>query len=63
MDWDEARAKAPTAGLAIGADLSGLSIGELEARIGELEAEIARVGAELARKKQHEAAAAALFKT
>ena len=60
MDWDEARPK-PQA--TIGEPLSNLGIKELEARIGALESEIVRVREELARKKAHEAAAAALFKS
>lgn len=60
MDWDEARPK-PQA--AIGDALGTLSVKELEHRIAVLEAEIARVKEELVRKKAHEAAAAALFKS
>lgn len=60
MDWDEARPK-PQA--QIGENLSTFSVKELEARIGALEAEIVRVKEELARKKAHEAAASALFKS
>ena len=63
MDWDEVRPKPTSAGLALGADLSGLSIEELEQRITALQAEIERVTAELARKRAHEAAASALFKS
>lgn len=60
LDWDEARPK-PAAQL--GEALATFSVGELEARIAALEAEIARVREELAKKKAHEAAAAALFKS
>lgn len=60
MDWDEARPK-PAA--QIGEPLATLSVAELEARIAALEAEIVRVRDELKRKKAHEAAAAALFKS
>lgn len=58
MDWDEVRPKA--VGLVIG---ETLSVGELEARIEALKAEIERVNGELARKRAHEAAASALFKS
>ena len=61
MDWDDIRPK-QTSGSGLGADLSGLSIAELEHRIGELKAEIARVTAEMERKRAHEAAASAFFK-
>lgn len=60
MDWEETRPK-PQAH--IGEPLATFSVKELEARIGALEAEIVRVKDELARKKAHEAAASALFKT
>lgn len=61
MDWDEVRPKLPPA--AAGDNLATLSVGELEARIGIFEAEIDRIRQELARKRAHEAAAAALFKS
>lgn len=60
MDWEEAR---PRPQATIGEPLTNFGIKELEARIGALEAEIVRVRDELARKKAHEAAAAALFKS
>lgn len=60
MDWDDVKPK-PKA--QIGEPLDTLSVKELEARIAGLEAEIVRVREELARKKAHEAAAAALFKS
>ncbi len=63
MDWDEARAKSPSRQVAVGEDLSVLSIDELKHRIGTLKDEITRVEAELARKVRHEAAASALFKS
>lgn len=63
MDWDDVRPKQPSAGQALGVDLSGLSIEELEHRITALKAEIDRVAAELGRKRAHEAAASALFKS
>ena len=62
MDWDEARPK-PGATVTIGEDLSGLGISELEHRITSLHAEIARVETELQKKRAHEAAASALFKS
>jgi uncharacterized small protein (DUF1192 family) len=48
---------------AIGDNLATLSVGELECRITDFEAEIARIRDELERKRKHEAAAAALFKS
>ena len=62
MDWDDARPK-PKPVAAIGDALTTLSVSELEARIRDFESEIARVREELARKKAHEAAAAAIFKS
>ncbi len=61
MDWDEVRPKGPAA--AAGDSLATLSVGELEAPIGIFEAEIERIRQELARKRAHEAAAAAIFKS
>lgn len=63
MDWDDVRPKPPAASVAIGQDLSGLGIAELELRIAALKDEIARVEQELAKKRAHEAAASALFKS
>jgi len=63
MDWDEVQPKPKSTSIAIGEDLSGLSIGELEHRIAAFAAEIERVAAELQKKKAHEAAASALFKS
>jgi uncharacterized small protein (DUF1192 family) len=60
MDWDEAKPK-PKA--EIGEPLGNFGIAELETRITALEAEIVRVQAELAKKRAHEAAASALFKS
>lgn len=62
MDWDEARATAQPA-MAVGDNLATLSVGELEGRIVAFEKEIARIKEELARKRAHEAAASALFKS
>ena len=61
MDWDDLKPK-PKPGIAVGENLETLSVAELEARIRAFEEEIARVQAELSRKRQHEAAASALFK-
>lgn len=61
MDWDDVRPKA--AGLTLGETLETLSVAELEARIAALQEEIERVAAELKKKKAHEAAASALFKS
>lgn len=47
----------------LGRNLSTLSIRELDERIATLEAEIVRVRAEIAKKKAHEAAASAIFKS
>lgn len=60
MDWDEAKPK-PKA--EIGEALDKLSVAELEQRIVALAAETDRVKAELAKKRAHEAAASALFKS
>lgn len=62
MDWDDVRPK-KQAGIAVGETLETLSVAELEARISALTAEIDRVSAELSKKKAHEAAASALFKS
>ncbi len=62
MDWDEPR-KAPTAGATVGEALDKLSVADLEARVASLAAEIVRVEAEIAKRRAHEAAAAALFKS
>ena len=50
-------------GVAIGEPLASLSINELETRVATLLSEIERVKAEIAKKKAHEAAAAAIFKS
>ncbi len=62
MDYDDLIPKKSTAAQ-IGESLAAFSVGELEARIVVLEAEIVRVREELDRKRRHEAAAAALFKS
>ena len=63
MDWDELQPKPRPAAIAIGEELAVLSIAELDCRIGALKAEIERVEAELRKKRAHEAAASALFKS
>lgn len=62
MDWDDVR-PTPKQTAGIGEDLSGLSIAELEQRITALKAEIERVETELQRKRAHETAASAFFKS
>ncbi|WP_045836877.1 DUF1192 domain-containing protein [Hyphomicrobium sp. 99] len=64
MDLDDLMPpKKSGSGAAIGDNLETLSVAELEKRVKDLEAEIARVNVELGRKRQHEAAARALFKS
>lgn len=63
MDWDEAAARPNAKGIAVGEDLSRLSIAELEARVAALRNEIVRVETAIAAKRGHEAAASALFKS
>jgi uncharacterized small protein (DUF1192 family) len=62
MDWDDLRPPKPVKGVMLGDILETQSVSELEALIAALEAEIVRVGQELTKKRDHEAAAAALFK-
>lgn len=62
MDWDDILKPKVVKAVTVGEDLKTLSVAELEARIGVLKEEIARVEAEIAAKRNHEAAAAALFK-
>lgn len=62
MDWDDLRPK-PAVTIAVGDNLETLSVAELEARIAALTKEIERVMAELSKKRAHEAAAAAIFKS
>ena len=61
MDWDDVRPK-PQKEITVGANLSGLSIEDLEARIAALTAEIERVKTELAAKRAQQQAADTLFK-
>ncbi len=63
MDIDDLLPPKKPGGMAIGDNLQTLSVVELEKRITDLETEIARVRLELDRKRQHEAAARALFKS
>lgn len=63
MDLDDLMPRKKPSGAAIGDNLETLSVAELEKRIADLNAEIVRVNVELDRKRQHEAAARALFKS
>jgi uncharacterized small protein (DUF1192 family) len=63
MDLDDPLPPKKPGGATIGENLTTLSVAELEGRIADLEAEIARVRVELEKKRQHEAAARALFKS
>ena len=63
MDLDDLLPPKKPSGTAIGDNLQTLSVAELEKRITDLETEIALVRVELDRKRQHEAAARALFKS
>lgn len=60
MEGDEPRksAKSPE----LGADLSNLSVAELEERLAALKAEITRTEAAIAAKRQSAAAAHSIFK-
>jgi uncharacterized small protein (DUF1192 family) len=60
MDWDEPKAKSQRQ-IAVGEELSSLSIADLEERIARLRDEIARIEATLAARRKHGAAAAELF--
>ncbi|HRN88314.1 DUF1192 domain-containing protein [Hyphomicrobium sp.] len=62
MDWDDVRPPARKSA-SIGDNLETLSVAELEERIGAFSDEIERIRAELERKRAHESAAAALFKS
>lgn len=63
MDLDDLLPPKKTKGVAIGESLETLSVAELEKRIADLEAEIVRVRSEVDRKRRHEEAAHALFKS
>jgi uncharacterized small protein (DUF1192 family) len=58
MDWDLPK---PKSTVAVGDDLSKLSISELAERVDALKAEITRTEAMAAEKRRHTAAADALF--
>ncbi len=61
LDEDEAT-RPKQRDIAIGADLSKLSVEELEERIAALKAEITRIEADLAAKRSSRAAADSVFK-
>ncbi|MBS0250282.1 MAG: DUF1192 domain-containing protein [Proteobacteria bacterium] len=63
MDLDDLLPPKKPKGAAIGESLETLSVAELEKRMADLEEEIVRVRAEADRKKRHEEAARALFKS
>jgi uncharacterized small protein (DUF1192 family) len=63
MDFDDLLPTKKPSGTMIGGSLETLSVAELEKRVQELETEIVRIHAELDRKRSHEAAARALFKS
>jgi uncharacterized small protein (DUF1192 family) len=63
MDLDDFLPQRKQSGVALGESLETLSVAELEHRIKDLETEIMRVRGELDRKKRHEEAARALFKS
>ncbi|HML27939.1 MAG TPA: DUF1192 domain-containing protein [Hyphomicrobium sp.] len=63
MDLDDLLPQKKPSGVTIGESLETLSVVELEKRVRDLEAEIVRVRAEIDRKKRHEEAARALFKS
>lgn len=62
MDWDDVRPSLRTSA-SLGDNLETLSVAELEERIAAFADEIERVKEELERKRAHESAAEALFKT
>jgi uncharacterized small protein (DUF1192 family) len=61
MDWDDV-AKPTKAAIALGEDLTTLSISELTARIELLRIEITRIEAAITAKQHQSAAADALFR-
>ncbi len=63
MDLDDLLPQKKPSGIVIGDSLETLSLAELEKRVKDLDAEIARVRAEIDRKKRHEEAARAIFKS
>lgn len=60
--WDPDDLPRPKPQIIVGADLSNLSVSDLEERIAALQAEIERVAAEAKVKKARAAAADELFK-
>ena len=60
---EEEDRKVPVGAVAVGDDLSSLSLEELEKRIGLFEAEIERIKAALEGKRSSMAAAESFFKT
>ncbi len=63
VDLDDLMPSKKRSGVVIGENLSTLSVAELEKRITDLESEIERVRVERDKKRKHEAAAQALFKS
>lgn len=63
VDLDDLMPSKKPSGVVIGENLSTLSVAELEKRITDLESEIERVRVERDKKRKHEAAAQALFKS
>lgn len=61
MDWDEHMPR-PAKAVTLGEDLRTLSVSELEERLAALARETERVCSEIKAKKEHENAAAAIFK-
>jgi uncharacterized small protein (DUF1192 family) len=61
IDPDEAKKPSPQE-IVVGADLSKLSVEELEERVGALRAEIARLEADIAVKRSSRAAADSVFR-
>lgn len=62
MKEEDEEARPTQQEIVVGADLSKLSVKELEERIGLLKAEIARIEADLAAKQSSRAAADSVFK-
>jgi len=62
MDWDDVEPKKKT-GIAVGDDLSNLSIEELQERIAALQDECTRIKAEIEAKQSTQSAANDVFKS
>ncbi len=62
IDGDEPRAKKASE-IVVGADLSAISVEELEERISMLKAEIARLIAEIDKKQSSKASAESFFRS